>query len=78
MSVIQRDLDRLEKQADRDTMKFDNNLCKVTHLDVLADRKLNLGQQHALAAKMANSIPCGIKHRQKIQGSDYHSLLGPC
>lgn len=45
----------------------------VLHLDVLADRRLNMGQQHALAPKMANSIPCCTKHRQKIQASDYHS-----
>ena len=77
-SVIQRDLDRLEEQADRNIMKFDHYLCKVLHLGVLTDSKLNMSQQRALAARMANSILGCTKHRQKIQESDYHSLLGTC
>ena len=78
MSVIQRDLDRLDEQADRKSIKFDDNLCKIVHLGVLTDSKLNMSQQHALAAKMVNSIPGFTKHRQKIQGSDYHPLPVTC
>lgn len=75
---MQRDTDRLEEHADRNIMKFDNNLCKAPHLKVLSVRRLSMSQQHALAAKMANNILGCTKHRQKIQGSDYHSLLGTC
>ncbi|KAK4829089.1 hypothetical protein QYF61_002040 [Mycteria americana] len=66
------DLKRLEKQADRNFMKFNKEKHKVFHLGknnsmhhwkaaekdpgVLVDTKLNMSQQYVLAAKKANSI----------------------
>lgn len=72
-----RDLDRVEEEADRNVMKFDDNLCKILHLGVLTHSKLNMSQQHALAARTSSGTLGCTKHRQRIQGSDYHSLLSP-
>ncbi|KAK4810823.1 hypothetical protein QYF61_008795 [Mycteria americana] len=56
-AAIQRDLDRLEKWADRNLMQFNKGKCKILHLDlgVLVDTKLNMSQQCAFAAKKANT-----------------------
>lgn len=56
----------------RNMMKLYDNMCKVLHLEISTDSKMS---QHepALAAKMDNSILGCTKHRQKIQGCDYHS-----
>ncbi|GAB0209103.1 mitochondrial enolase superfamily member 1 [Grus japonensis] len=49
-AVIQRDLDRLEKWADRNLMKFNKGKCKVLHL-----RRNNPMQQYMLGATQLES-----------------------
>ncbi|RMC21294.1 hypothetical protein DUI87_02155 [Hirundo rustica rustica] len=89
-AAIQRDLDRLQKWADRNIMQFNkykvlplgkNNpmhqymlrtnllesILEEKALEVLADTKLNMSQQCALATKMANDILGCI--RQSIASS---------
>jgi len=75
-ATIQRDLDRLEKWADRTLMKFSTGKCKFLSLQgaaqleisfaekalgVLVDTKLNTGQQCAFVAKKANGAMVCIR-----------------
>lgn len=79
-SLMQREPDRLEEQADRGTLwNFIVIYAKFcTWESWQTARRASMSQQHALAAKMDNSILGCTKHRQKIQGRDYHFLLGAC
>ncbi|KAK4818149.1 hypothetical protein QYF61_007297 [Mycteria americana] len=51
-----RDLNRLEKWANRNLMKFNKENLEEKYLEVLVDTKLNMSQQCALAAKKVNGI----------------------
>ncbi|KAK4812741.1 hypothetical protein QYF61_018290 [Mycteria americana] len=83
-AVIQRDLERLKKWADRNLMKLSNKKCKALHLGfvekdlgVLVGTKLNMSQQCAPAAQKANSVQGCIKeeHCQQVKGDDPSFLL---
>lgn len=79
-SVSQRDRDRLEEQVDTGTLRnfmiISAKFC--TWKSWQTARCASMNQQQVLAAKMDNSILGYTKHWQKIQGPDYHSLLGTC
>ncbi|KAK4814945.1 hypothetical protein QYF61_006889 [Mycteria americana] len=70
-AAIQRDLDRLEKWANRSLVQFSKENWKVVvqrkDLGVLVDTKLNMSQRCALMAKKASGILGYI--RQSIASS---------
>jgi len=99
--AIQRDLDKLERRACVNLMKFNNVKCKVLHLGctnsryqyklrdeeiesspedkdlgVLVDEKLDITQQHELAAQKANCILSCIKGSAASRSSE--GILPPC
>ena len=54
--AIQRDLDKLDKWAHVNLMKFNEARCKVLQVGVLVEEKLDMSQQCALAAQKAKHI----------------------
>jgi len=55
-NAIQRDLDKLEKWAHVNLMRFNKAKHKVLQVGVLVEEKLDMSHQRAITAQKANSI----------------------
>ncbi|GAB0190831.1 mitochondrial enolase superfamily member 1 [Grus japonensis] len=81
-ATLQEDLDRLEEWANKNLLKFNKDNCKVLHLGVLVDSKLNMSEQCATAEKkkanrMLGCINKGITSRDKVIIPLYSALVRP-